>query len=71
MVADILLTTAQAAKRLGITPDSVRHQIARGRLLGEKRGRDYFIPAIEVARYATARRMGRPRKGISAPSSEN
>jgi excisionase family DNA binding protein len=55
-----MLTTAEAAAVLGITPQSVRRQINRGRIAAEKRGRDHFISRAEVERYAASRKMGRP-----------
>lgn len=55
-----MLTTHEAAAILGITPESVRRQINRGRLRGEKRGRDWFVSRAEVARYQAERKVGRP-----------
>jgi excisionase family DNA binding protein len=57
-----LLTTAEAAQRLGVLPRSVTLLCRRGILKGEKRGRDWMIEAEEVERYRTERRsVGRPR----------
>lgn len=56
-----LLTTTEAALRLGITPSQVRHLAAAGQFKGARRfGRDWLIPA----RALTAARptVGRPRK---------
>lgn len=57
------MTTAEAADRLSIKPRSVVQLIRRGLLAAEKRGRDYWIEADEVGRYATKRRpQHRPKK---------
>jgi excisionase family DNA binding protein len=45
------LTLTDAAARLGVTPDTLRQQIARGRLEGVKHGRDWWIEPDEVERY--------------------
>lgn len=51
-----MLTTREAADRLGIKPRSVVALIVRGLLRADKHGRDYSIAADEVARYAVDRR---------------
>jgi excisionase family DNA binding protein len=57
-----LLTTAEAAQRLGVLPRSVTLLCRRGILKGEKRGRDWMIEAEEVERYKAERKpVGRPR----------
>lgn len=59
-----MLTTAEAAARLKLKPRSVVQLISRGLLKAEKRGRDYFIEAVEVERYERERRPAhRPRQG--------
>ena len=45
------LTTAQAAEIIGVTPNTLRQQIARGKLAAVKVGRDYLIEPSEAARY--------------------
>jgi excisionase family DNA binding protein len=56
-----LLTVAQAADLLGISPQRVRQLISAGRLKAEKAGRDWLIdpPDLEAVR---ERKPGRPRK---------
>lgn len=57
------MTTHEAANRLGLTARSVARLIKTGILAADKRGRDYWIDEIEVARYAAERRKaGRPKK---------
>lgn len=51
-----MLTTAQAADRLGIKPRSVVQLIRRGLLAAEKHGRDYAIEETEIDRYLSERR---------------
>lgn len=51
-----MLTTREAADRLGLKPRSVVQFIKRGLIAAEKRGRDYLIEASEVERYAQERR---------------
>jgi excisionase family DNA binding protein len=58
-----MLTTTEAAERLGISKRSVARLIKRGRIAAEKRGRDYLIEEAEVERAQTRPGRGRPRKG--------
>ena len=51
-----LLTTKEAAERLGIHWRSVVKAIQRGALEASKRGRDYLIEQSEVERYDRERR---------------
>lgn len=51
-----MLTTREAADRLGIKARSVVQLIRREHLKAEKKGRDYLIPAEEVERYERERR---------------
>ena len=46
-----LLNLSIAAESLGILPDVLRVQIHRGKLKGEKLGRDWFVTEQEVERY--------------------
>lgn len=58
-----MLTTAEAADRLGIKPRSVAALIKRGLLAAMKHGRDYSIATEEVERYERERRpQHRPSK---------
>jgi excisionase family DNA binding protein len=66
-VADVLprsrrkVTLKEAAERLAVTPDTLRQQIANGRLRATKHGRDWWVEPAEVARYAeqNSGRVGR------------
>jgi excisionase family DNA binding protein len=55
-----LLTTTEAASRLGITPRRVRALIAAGRLAATRIGRDWLVADDALASIAT-RKPGRPR----------
>ena len=57
----ILLTTPEAAERLGVTVTRVQQLIAAGRLPAEKLGRDYFIKEVDL-KLVEDRRPGRPPK---------
>jgi excisionase family DNA binding protein len=48
------MTTAEAAELTGYTPANFRQAIKRGRLHGEKHGRDWFLSKDEVLAYAEA-----------------
>jgi len=54
------LTLAEAARGLGVRSDSLRAQISRGRLVAERRGRDWHITPAEYDRYKTEVQLGRP-----------
>ena len=57
------LTTAETAHRLGVTASRVRQMVLEGVLIGEKFGRDLFIPEFEVERVEQMeRKPGRPAK---------
>jgi excisionase family DNA binding protein len=56
-----LLNTAQAAKKLKVTPTRVRALITAGKLPASKLGRDYVIRDSDLA-LVRNRRPGRPRK---------
>ncbi len=45
------MTLTEAARRLAITPDTLRQQIHAGRLKATKRGRDWHVTPTEVERY--------------------
>lgn len=46
------MTLTEAAERLGLAPSTLRVQLRNGKLRGVKRGRDWWITAGEVERYA-------------------
>lgn len=56
-----LLTTKEAAARLGISVLRVQQLIWGGRLPAEKMGRDYFIKEDDL-KLVEDRKPGRPRK---------
>jgi hypothetical protein len=45
------VTLIEAADIIGIKPDTLRQQIARGKVRATKRGRDWWVTPGEVARY--------------------
>lgn len=51
-----MLTTKEAANRLGIKARSVVALIKRNLIAAEKKGRDYLIDESEVERYSRERR---------------
>lgn len=53
------MTLTDAAGLLGLSPATLRHQIANGRLAAQKVGRDWTVSEEEVRRYAALSR-GRP-----------
>ena len=56
-----LLTTKEAAERLGITPRRVVAMIQAEQLPAEKFGRDYMIKEKDL-KLVEVRKVGRPRK---------
>lgn len=54
MAGGELLTTAEAARRLGMTTTGIRSAIRDGRLTAQRFGRDLAISADEVERYKEA-----------------
>jgi excisionase family DNA binding protein len=58
-----LLTTAEAAERLGVSPSRVRQFILDGRLPAQKVGRDLFIKESDLKR-VRERPTGRPSRGV-------
>ena len=62
-----LITTAEAALILKVTPVRVRQLIGDGQLKSEKKGRDHLMERQEVERYAREGRRpwGRPRKEVA------
>jgi len=59
-----LLTTSEAAERLGVTVGRIHQFIQEGRLPAEKKGRDYFIDSSDL-RLVKNRKPGRPKKASS------
>ena len=59
-----LITTAEAAVLLRVTPGRVRQLIGGGQLESEKRGRDHLLDQAKVERFdeQDRRKGGRPRK---------
>jgi excisionase family DNA binding protein len=59
-----LVTLRGAAEQLGITADTLRAQIRKGRLRARKLGRDWLVEATEVRRYRrdSLGHPGRPAK---------
>jgi excisionase family DNA binding protein len=64
-----LLTTKEAAERLGVTPTRVQQLIGAGELPAEKMGRDYFIKEDDL-KLVAVRKRGRPRKAQSEKASK-
>lgn len=56
-----MLTTQQAAERLGVTAGRIRQLIVEGRLPAVKLGRDNFIKASDL-KLVENRQTGRPPK---------
>ena len=60
-VIDHRLTTAEAAKRLGVSSSRIRQMVASGELRAEKEGRDLFVSSISVVEAVKKpRKVGRP-----------
>lgn len=54
-----LLTLAQAAAVLGLSPSTLRTQVQRGRLAAQLAGKTYLVQRSEVERYQREQ-AGRP-----------
>lgn len=50
------MTVKEAAAQLGLSPTTLRLQIAKGKLRAIKRGRDWWLTPKEVERYAQEHR---------------
>jgi excisionase family DNA binding protein len=59
---DELLTTADAAEKLGLTVRAVQKMIESGRLQAKRVGRDYIISAASLNNIERKSRAGRPPK---------
>lgn len=57
-----VLTTNEAAKRLGVSARRVRALIAEGKLEAQQLGREYAIDAAALSTVATYGKSGRPPK---------
>jgi excisionase family DNA binding protein len=57
-----LLTTKEAAERLGVSERRVRGLIAEGKLAAQRVGRDYAIEERALASATVYGQPGRPRK---------
>jgi excisionase family DNA binding protein len=64
-----LLTTKEAAERLGVSVTRVQQLILAERLPAEKMGRDYFIKEDDLKLVAD-RKPGRPRKAQGKKASK-
>ena len=56
------MTIPEAAKALGLSPSTLRHQIKNRKLRAHKMGRGWYVTPEEVARYARENRA----KGVGA-----
>jgi excisionase family DNA binding protein len=63
---DSLLTTKQAADRLGVTESRVRQLILDGHLPAQKFGRSHVIREADL-KSVEDRKLGRPLKAKEAP----
>jgi excisionase family DNA binding protein len=61
-----IVPLAVAAKLRGLAPRTLRSAIERGRLKGEKSGRDWFVKLRDVEAYLKSRdgRGARPRQEV-------
>lgn len=59
------LTLTEAARGLGVQTATLRAQIARGRLVAERRGRDWHVTPAEYDRYKSEVQLGRPSRSSS------
>jgi excisionase family DNA binding protein len=59
MTKQTAYTLADAARRLGLKPATLRQQIRNGKLIAYKFGRDWIVDDHEVERYALEHRRAR------------
>lgn len=69
MVKDGMLTTGEAAARLGVSQARVRALIAAGRLPSQQYGRDHMIKETDL-KLVEDRKPGRPPKAKAEASSK-
>lgn len=67
---DELLTTAEAAEKLGLTVRAVQKMIESGRLQAKRVGRDYIISAASLKNIERKSPAGRPPKAKTVTSSK-
>ena len=60
------MTLKEAAAQLNTSPDNLRGAIARGALAATKIGRDWFVAAEEVRRYAVEHRRERRASDVAS-----
>ncbi|MET0466893.1 MAG: helix-turn-helix domain-containing protein [Chitinophagaceae bacterium] len=65
-----LLTTQQAAERLGISQPRIYQLISEGRLPAQKIGRDYVINEDDLKLVEVRPKVGRPPKAKTETSSK-
>lgn len=65
-ISETLITTAEAARILGVSPSRIRQFIIQGRLAAKKIGRDQLLKESDVHRFAAQprHRTGRPPKNV-------
>lgn len=59
-----LLSTKEAAEKLGISPIRVRQLIQEGKIEATRVGRDYVINEADLANIKTYGKAGRPKKQV-------
>lgn len=59
-----LLSTSEAAEKLGVTAIRVRQLIQEGKISAKKLGRDYVIEEKELKNVKTYGKAGRPKKEV-------
>lgn len=57
-----MLTTTQAAERLGVTRPAIQKLIETNRIPAKRFGRYWVLSAKDVDEYARTRKVGRPAK---------
>ena len=65
-----LLSTAQAAQKLGVSERRVRQLISEGKIVAHKLGRDFAIKESEIENVKTYGKAGRPPKEKSKEKNE-